>query len=607
MAGETLVVPAGGTLVWLKDTGDKPAVNGLHRSGRWVTLGLSLGDDGTVYRQCERNDNISKIDQLQFRNGSVETLGAVAGSQTGPSGSTDLLSFTTVSLRGQEVFRTRVQDGFGLSRHVPGLPQPQVLNAAASIASPVLVKDAAVYGDLKGHLHVVSLSGEGKTWSFRTAFGKSISAPVAVSEGRIWFGCEDGYLYVLGPGGKAPLPSKDLQVWKIRSPLSSKLADSKYDRFSSFGSFGNTNASGQGLEPPRGAENPLWNQIVENNEWNAFYDGKRLKVENIRIPTFIICGWWDYYTCSAFRCWSTIKRSNPSTDVRALIGATNHVSRFPPDGRKYPGGREDAAGEAIRWLDYVLKGEQNGVGGEPPIKVFTMGSNQWQRYSGWPPAAQETKFYLRNVEKDRFGFLDTTPPAGEPTSEYDYDPDNPVPTLGGNHSIWFHHKLVSVGSFDHSEHEQRPDVLVFSTASLSEDTEVTGPVAVNFWAASDAKDTDWTAILLDVEPDGKPYNVTMGILRARYRRGILKAPELLLPGAVEQYSLELMPTSYTFKKGHRIRLCLSSSNFPLWDRNPNTGGEIHLETRTRVAHQTIYHDTFRPSHVVLPIVSDVGF
>jgi len=250
MAGDTLVVPAGGTLVWLRDTGDKPAVTGVHRSGRWVTLGLSLGDDGTVYRQCERNDNISKIDRLRLRNGTVEQLGAVAGSQTGPSGSTDLLSFTTVSLRAQEVFRTRVQEGFGLSRHVPDLQQPQVLNAAASIASSVLLKDVAIYGDLKGRLHVVPLSGTGKTWSFRTAFGKSISAPVAVSEGRIWFGCEDGYLYVLGRGGKAPLPPEDLQVWKIRSPLSSKLADSEHDRFSSFGNFTNTNASRQGLEPP---------------------------------------------------------------------------------------------------------------------------------------------------------------------------------------------------------------------------------------------------------------------------------------------------------------------------------------------------------------------
>jgi putative CocE/NonD family hydrolase len=232
-----------------------------------------------------------------------------------------------------------------------------------------------------------------------------------------------------------------------------------------------------------------------------------------------------------------------------------------------------------------------------------MGSNKWRRYSSWPPAVRETKFYLRNAEKDRFGILDRVPPGDEPSSEYDYDPNDPAPTLGGNHSIWFHHQLVPVGAFDHSPHEQRPDVLIFSTSSVSEDMEVTGPVAVNFWASSDATDTDWTAILLDVEPDGKPYNVTMGILRARYRRGIFKAPELLTPDAVERYNLELMPTSYRFKKGHQVRLYLSSSNFPLWDRNPNTGGEIHTETKTRVARQTIYHDSSRSSHLVLPIVS----
>jgi len=131
---------------------------------------------------------------------------------------------------------------------------------------------------------------------------------------------------------------------------------------------------------------------------------------------------------------------------------------------------------------------------------------------------------------------------------------------------------------------------------------VTGPVEVGFWAATDARDTDWTAILLDVEPDGRPYNVTMGILRARYRHGIYNPPQLLTPGQIEHYVLHLMPTSYVFKKGHRIRLFLSSSNFPLWDRNTNTGGDIATETRTVVAQQSIYHDRDHPSHLLLPVV-----
>ncbi len=352
-----------------------------------------------------------------------------------------------------------------------------------------------------------------------------------------------------------------------------------------------------------GKENPLWNQIVENNEWNNFYAGKKIEVEKIKIPTFIICGWWDYYAGSSCRHWDIIKRRNPSKDIRLLIGATNHVSRFPSDNRDYGNGCEDPAAEAIRWLDYILKGKNNDIADELPVKIFTMGTNKWQSYPAWPPVKKKTKFYLRNPKQGRHGFLDVEAPGNEPTSEYFYDPNNPVPTLGGNHSIYFHHKLVPVGSFDHSEHEQRQDVLIFSTAELTEDMEVTGSVEVRFWAATDAKDTDWTAILLDVEPDGKPYNVTMGILRARYRKGIYEPSELLVPNAVEEYTLELMPTSYTFRKKHSIRLYISSSNFPLWDRNPNTGGEIHLEVNTQVARQRIFPNSEYPSYLLLPILN----
>lgn len=347
----------------------------------------------------------------------------------------------------------------------------------------------------------------------------------------------------------------------------------------------------------RGEANPLWRQIVENSEWNDFYRDTRLRIEDVAVPTLIMCGWWDYYSASAFRFWSTIRDGHPDVDVRVVIGATNHVSRFPDDGRSYPGGREDAAAEAVRWLDWVVKDESSGVAQEPPIKAFTMGENRWQRYAAWPPVASPTPYHLR-----RGGVLDPAPPGDEEPDRYTYDPDDPVPTLGGNHSIWYHHDIVPVGSFDHSAHEQRADVLVYSTPPLDRDTEVTGPVDLRLWAATDGPDTDWTTILLDVEPDGTPYNVTMGILRARYRRGIYRPPELLEPGSEEEYTIDLMPTSYTFRRGHRIRLYVSSSNFPLWDRNPNTGGPIHLETSTRPARQTICHDALRPSRLLLPVV-----
>jgi len=317
----------------------------------------------------------------------------------------------------------------------------------------------------------------------------------------------------------------------------------------------------------------------------------------VAVPTLIICGWWDYYAASAFRFWCTIRECHPELDARVVIGATNHVSRFPDDGRDYTGGREDSAAEAVRWLDWTVRGESNGVEEEPPIKAFTMGANRWQQYSAWPPVAESTAYHLRCS-----GLLDPDPPSDEEPDRYTYDPDDPVPTLGGNHSIWYHHDVVPVGAFDHSAHEQRSDVLVYSTSPLERDTEVTGPVDLRLWAATDGPDTDWTAVLLDVEPDGTPFNITMGILRARYRRGVYETPELVEPGSVEEYTIDLMPTSHTFRRGHCIRLHVSSSNFPLWDRNPNTGGSIHLDTTTRPAHQTIYHDALRPSHLLLPVV-----
>ena len=349
----------------------------------------------------------------------------------------------------------------------------------------------------------------------------------------------------------------------------------------------------------RGEESPLWNKYVTQTRWTPDY-----RFEKVRIPVFLTAGWWDYYAGSAFDLWLGLKRNGATPEVRITIDATQHISQFPKDGRDYGEGRENIAEASVRWLDYVLKGQENGLEDEPPIKVFTMGANKWQHYDNWPPSdSVATRVYLHNTGGDRFGTLDPTPPGREPPSAYLYDPDDPVPTLGGNHSIWFHHALVPVGSFDHSAHEKRLDVLVFSSNVLESDTEVTGPVEVRFWAASDAPDTDWTAILLDVGPDGRPYNVTMGIVRARYRHGIYNPPELLTPGKIENYTLHLMPTSYVFKKGHRIRLSLSSSNFPLWDRNTNTGGDIATETRTRVAQQRIYHDQDHPSHLLLPVVS----
>jgi len=246
--GKTLVVPAGGSVVWLEDLGKEAELRATH-TPRNVTLGLSIGEDGTVYRQWTLLDNGGRVDILRLRQGKVEQ-DYVGGTRTSTRGG--LLSFCSVSIRGRDVYRCRPEQDFAFCRHVSKQEQPQYLGGYPSIASPILLRDTAVFGGLDGSLYVVPLSGSGRdgVWSFKTAFGKAISAPAAVCDGRIYFTCEDGYLYILGPGGKASLPSRDLQLWKIRSPLTSGLAAHKYDRFTSFGNWANTNVDSQGIKPP---------------------------------------------------------------------------------------------------------------------------------------------------------------------------------------------------------------------------------------------------------------------------------------------------------------------------------------------------------------------
>jgi outer membrane protein assembly factor BamB len=270
--GRTLVLPAGGSLVWLEDRGGKAEVRRMVRQ-HTPTLGLSIGDDGTVYRQWHWLDNFGQVSlfprgqaeptDIQARDkafrrdldtvfdtaafGIKEGVNYAAGTQSSTAGG--LLSFSSVSLRGGDIYRCRPEEGFGFCRHTLSGKPLRYEGCYPSIAAPVLAGDRAVYGGLDGRLYVVPLGG-GRAWSFATAFGRPISAPAAVSGGRVYFGCEDGYLYALGPGADAPPPAKDLQVWKVRSPLRSPLADSRYDRFTAFADWGNTNFNDQGLKAP---------------------------------------------------------------------------------------------------------------------------------------------------------------------------------------------------------------------------------------------------------------------------------------------------------------------------------------------------------------------
>lgn len=256
LTGKTLVIPAGGTICWLEDAGQEAQLRGTYLARREApaTLGLTIDHSGAVYRQWTRRDNGGNVEVLRLRDGKVEA-DYVRGTETSYQGA-GLLSFCSVSLRGRDVYRCRPQEGFGLCKHTPDR-RSRPLGGYPSIAPPILLKDSAVYGGLDGSLYVVPLSGHrreavvgGEVWSFKTAFGKAVSAPAAVCDGRVYFGCEDGYLYLLGAKGTAPLPSKDLRLEKIRSPLTGKRTDSRHDWYTNFGNLANTNANPQGLRLP---------------------------------------------------------------------------------------------------------------------------------------------------------------------------------------------------------------------------------------------------------------------------------------------------------------------------------------------------------------------
>ncbi|MCA9446138.1 MAG: CocE/NonD family hydrolase, partial [Candidatus Omnitrophica bacterium] len=252
----------------------------------------------------------------------------------------------------------------------------------------------------------------------------------------------------------------------------------------------------------------------------------------------------------------------------------------------------------------VMKGEDRGFSDRAPLQLFVMGSNRWRKESEWPLARTEFKpFYLSAggpansaSGEGRLTWEQTT--DNRDTDAFTYNPENPVASEGGA-LLW-----PTAGPRDQSEIEARTDVLVYTSEILTETVEVTGPIELVLYASSSATDTDFTGKLVDVYPGESkeiPYNLTDGILRARYRNSDT-SPTLIEPGRVYEYSVNLGVTSNAFLPGHRIRLEVSSSNFPRFDRNPNTGNEFGKDAQMISADQTIYHSEEYPSHLVLPVI-----
>jgi hypothetical protein len=234
-----------------------------------------------------------------------------------------------------------------------------------------------------------------------------------------------------------------------------------------------------------------------------------------------------------------------------------------------------------------------------------MGKNIWRDEDDWPLArAQSTPYYLHSFGRagtaSGNGALSTTAPQTEPADSYIYDPADPVPTTGG--PLCCDGKHLPAGPRNQKDVEARADVLVFSTPPLEQDTEVTGPITLDIFAKTSAADTDFTGKLVDVAPDGTPINLTEGILRAKFRESTYADPKPITPGQVLEYKIDLWSTSNVFMKGHRIRLEVSSSNFPRFDRNLNTGKDAATENRFVKATNTILHDAAHPSALILPVV-----
>jgi len=333
---------------------------------------------------------------------------------------------------------------------------------------------------------------------------------------------------------------------------------------------------------------------VSDDFWGQIGIARRL--EQIDTPAVTVAGWYDVFVNHAVRTVAGLRELGRE-DQHLIIGPWGHDVTAHAEGRDFgPNAGPDLyAGVELAWFDHFAKGKPKPD--LPPYRVFVMGANEWRDESEWPLArTQYTPLYLTANGAEGHGSLDWSPPGVQSPDRYSYDPDDPVPTRGG--SVLFD---APIGSYDQADLEARADVLVYTTPPLTREVEVTGPVTVTLYAASDALDTDWTAKLMDVCPDGRAYNLCDGILRARYRDRDASA-SLLEPGRVYRYEIDCWVTSNVFLPGHSIRLHISSSNFPRFDRNPNTGHDFGADAELVVARQTVYHDAERPSHVVLPVI-----
>ncbi len=346
-----------------------------------------------------------------------------------------------------------------------------------------------------------------------------------------------------------------------------------------------------------------WAQHPEKDSYWRDIDGID-RNRTLKAPALLLCGWYDPFLPTQLDDFIQIKKhatSEISSKSLLVIGPWTHAGQVTfPNGKKSENFRLASLAVSLPWFETNLSSSSIEKQSSLPVKIYVMGINKWRFEKEWPLArTRYLSFYLGSEGSANSasgnGRLAFSPPTSDLLDTYTYDPKKPVPTAGG--------AMLgkAAGIAKQNEIESRSDVLVYTTPVLEEDVEVTGPISLILYVHTSACSTDFTGKLVDVYPNGHSYNISDGIIRRQYRQASGAARE----SSIQKIEIQLWPTSIMLFKGHRIRLEVSSSNFPRYDLNPNTGGTIALETKTLVAKQAVYHGPQCPSRLVLPII--IGF
>jgi len=343
-------------------------------------------------------------------------------------------------------------------------------------------------------------------------------------------------------------------------------------------------------------------ETLKHNIKDHFFDSNEMALHwsDIQVPVYNYGGWYDIFLQGNIDDFAGLQAhgGGPAAGNQKLImGPWGHGNleevKYPTNSTVNPND------EAIRWFDYWLKGTNNGIITEPPIKYYVMGDvtdpaapgNQWRTALSWPPPSRITSYYLLQ----NGGLSRKIGDSSESRDTYKYDPANPVDTIGGGNLF------LKKGPMDQRSLDERKDVLRYQTPVLEEPVEVTGRVTVELWAESDAPDTDWMAKLVDVYPNGSERLVLDSAARARFRDGF-DHEAFLEKGHVYRFKIDLWSTSLVFNKGHRIEVEVSSSNYPRFEKNLNNGKPYGVEGEPRIATNSVHHDRAHPSRILLPIV-----